>query len=77
MLSEAQPVRPPPAPDGPCERRYVDHTGVAWCVHELSVHDRPPALYFESISAFRRVSHYPTDWQLLTTDEIEILSNKT
>jgi hypothetical protein len=55
----------------------VDHTGVAWCVHELSVHDRPPALYFESISAFRRVSHYPTNWQLLTTDEIEILSNKT
>jgi hypothetical protein len=77
MLFEPRTVRPPPSPGGPCERRYVDPSGIAWCVHELSVLNRPPALYFESVGAFRRVSEYPADWLLLTTDEIEILSHKT
>lgn len=63
-----------PVPVGGCARRYVDATGVAWCVRELSVTDRDPALYFESVSAFRRVSQYPPDWHELPTGELEILS---
>jgi hypothetical protein len=77
MLFEPQSVRPPPGPEVAGERRYVDDAGIAWRVHEMSVRKLPPALYFESIGAFRRVSHYPCDWLLLTTDEIETLSHKT
>jgi hypothetical protein len=65
------------APDGPCDRRYVDDTGVSWCVHELVVDTRPAALYFESVAAFRCVRHYPDDWRQLTPDQLEVLSHAT
>ena len=77
MFSEFQAIAPPPACDGPCERRYVDKAGVAWCVQELAMHRRPAALYFESAAAFRRVTHYPSDWHELAIEELELLSHQT
>lgn len=77
MFSEFQAIPPPPIGDGPCERRYVDEAGVAWCVQELAVRHGAPALYFESAAAFRRVTHYPPDWRELAIVELELLSHQT
>jgi hypothetical protein len=76
-VSQAQPSRPMPEPGGPCARRYVDDSGVAWCVHEYAYDDHAPALYFESIGSFRRVRAYPVNWVQLTSDQLEVLSHKT
>lgn len=73
--SEPPAIRPPPAPEGPCDRRYVDDTGTAWCVHEFIYDDHAPSLYFESIGSFRRVRHYPTDWIRLSSHQLEVLSH--
>ena len=74
LVSPAQSTRPLAAPDGPCDRRYVDTDGVAWCVHERTFDDHPPALYFESIGAVRRVRQYPAGWRSLTATELDVLS---
>jgi hypothetical protein len=59
-------------------RRYQDGDGVRWQVRELrNTAARLPALYFESDSAFRRVTRYPADWRDLPTGELEILSHGT
>ena len=58
-------------------RVFSDADGVLWRVREWKVPERPPALYFESDHAFRRVAHYPDDWRELPTGELEILSHET
>jgi hypothetical protein len=62
---------------GPRERRFVDASGIAWCVREKATLGRRPALYFESVGTFRRVTQYPRDWHDLPTGELEILSHGT
>ena len=57
-------------------RRYVDTAGVAWCVRELAISGRGPALYFESDMMFRRVRDYPANWRDLPTGELEIISHR-
>jgi len=56
-------------------RQYHDADGVSWRVRERCASDRPRALYFESEMAFRRVTHYPIDWQTLSPGELEALSH--
>lgn len=56
------------------ERRFIDADGVSWRVRELRPAGQPTALYFETDSAFRRVTGYPPDWRDLPTGELEILS---
>ena len=56
------------------DRRYVDAEGVVWRVRERDLPGRSPALYFETTTAFRRVTQYPNDWRELPTGELEILS---
>ena len=58
-------------------RRFHDADGVTWHVGEREVEGHPPALYFETEMAFRRVTHYPLDWRDLPTAELEILSHAT
>lgn len=58
-------------------RMFNDADGVLWRVREWKVPERPPALYFESDYAFRRVANYPPDWRDLPTDELEILSHES
>jgi hypothetical protein len=58
-------------------RRFRDADGVNWQVREREKAGRPPALYFESEMAFRRVTHYPSDWRDLPTAELEILGHAT
>src|SRR5215207_7001236 len=58
-------------------REFSDESGVRWRVRERATSDRPRALYFETDSAFRRVTHYPPDWRDLPTGEVEILSRET
>jgi hypothetical protein len=70
-------IRPRPLAAPSAERRYVDASGIAWFVREKATLGRDPALYFESPTAFRRVTHYPPDWRDLPTGELEILSLKT
>jgi hypothetical protein len=77
LVLEPHPNRPPPSPDGPCERRYVDDRGTPWCVHELIPDDGPPSLYFESCAAFRRVRHYPANWRQIGPEQLEALSHQT
>ena len=67
----------PAAVRGPRERRFVDASGIAWCVREKAILGRGPALYFASAGAFRRVTQYPRDWHDLPTSELEVLSLKT
>ena len=69
--------RPRPLAAPSAERRYVDASGIAWYVREKATLGRDPALYFESPTACRRVTHYPPDWRDLPTGELEILSLKT
>ncbi len=76
-MSEPDRTARPPAPAGPCTRRYVDAAGISWCVRERSTADRVRALYFESVMAFRRVTRYPANWRDLPTGELEVLSQKT
>lgn len=59
---------------GPYDRRYVDRSGILWCVRERLLREWGRALYFESVIGFRRVTHYPPDWRELPTAELEILS---
>jgi len=59
---------------GPYDRRYVDRSGILWCVRERLLREWGRALYFESVIGFRRVTHYPHDWRELPTAELEILS---
>lgn len=54
--------------------RCVDIDGVRWCVREVQSKTRPTALYFESEASFRRVTHYPLDWQALSAGELAVLS---
>lgn len=54
--------------------RYVDIDGVRWCVREVQPRTRTTALYFESDASFRRVTHYPLNWQALSTRELAALS---
>ena len=77
LALQPYPNRPPPSPDGPCERRYVDDRGTAWCVHELIPDDGPPSLYFESTASFRRVKRYPADWREIGPAQLEALSHST
>jgi hypothetical protein len=65
--------RLPPARDHG-GRRYEDANGVVWRVRERQPLHLPPALYFETDAAFRRVTNYPADWRDLPTAELEILS---
>ena len=58
-------------------RRFRDADGVSWHVRERGEAGRPPALYFETEMAFRRVTHYPLNWRDLPTAELEILSHAT
>jgi hypothetical protein len=58
-------------------RRFRDADGVNWLVREREAAGSPPALYFETEMAFRRVTHYPLDWRDLPTAELEILSHAT
>lgn len=58
-------------------RVFSDTDGVLWRVREWQIPERPPALYFESEHAFRRVTRYPNDWRELPTGELEILSHET
>jgi len=76
-MSGPEVIRRQATPAGPYARQYVDATGLAWRVRELSVSDRSPALYFESVIGFRRVTRYPADWRELPTGELEILSLRT
>jgi hypothetical protein len=62
---------------GPRERRFVDASGTAWCVREKATLGRRPALYFESVGTFRRVTQYPREWYELPSDDLEILSHRT
>ena len=66
----------PKTPHSPSARRYVHADGIPWCVRELAADDRTPALYFETTTAFRRVTEYPPDWRDLPTGELEILSHR-
>ena len=59
----------------PAGRQYSDANGVSWRVREMRRADRPPALYFESDGAFRRVTDYPSEWGDLTSAELERLSH--
>ena len=68
---------PPAVVQRPCERRFVDASGIAWFVREKATMGRRPALYFESVGTFRRVTQYPPDWHDLPTSELEVLSRKT
>ena len=70
-------ILPPALAQGRRERRFVDTSGVAWCVREKATLGRSPALYFESAATFRRVTQYPRDWHELATDELEVLSHGT
>ena len=63
--------------DADTGRRFRDAAVVSWYVPEREEGGRPPALYFETEMAFRRVSHYPLDWRDLPTAELEILSHAT
>ena len=65
----------PELPTG--SRRFSDADGVTWRVREFQPADRAPALYFETETAFRRVTEYPPDWRDLPTAELEILSHGT
>jgi hypothetical protein len=66
------------SPDGDqTGRRYVDIDGVRWCVREVHPKTRQTALYFESDVSFRRVAHYPLDWETLSTGELAVLSRGT
>ena len=65
----------PGTPAASARRQYDDADGVRWRVRERSPTDRPQALYFESEMAFRRVTHYPLDWQYLSQAELEALSH--
>ena len=67
----------PAVVQSPCERRFVDASGIAWCVREKATLGRSPALYFDSAGTFRRVTQYPRDWHDLPTGELEVLSLKT
>jgi len=58
-------------------RRFRDADGVNWHVREREAVGCPPALYFETEMAFRRVTRYPLDWRDLPTAELEILSHAT
>jgi hypothetical protein len=58
-------------------RKFSDAHGIAWLVREIRSLERPPALYFECDTAFRRVTRYPTDWRDLSTGELEALSHST
>ena len=64
-------------PDTNAGRRFHDADGVSWYVSEREKGGRPPALYFETEMAFRRVARYPLDWRDLPTAELEILSHAT
>jgi hypothetical protein len=59
---------------GDGERRFHDANGVAWHVSEREAAGLPPALYFQSEMAFRRVAHYPFNWRELPSAELEVLS---
>ena len=59
----------------PTGRHYDDTLGVRWRVREMQRRNRPPALYFESDAAFRRVTDYPRNWEALTGIELELLSH--
>ena len=63
--------------DAKAGRRFHDADGTCWRVWEREGEGRPPALYFETEMAFRRVTHYPSDWRDLPTAELEILRNAT
>jgi len=63
-----------PLSTGPGDRRYVDARGMVGCVRERDLPGGSPALYFETTTAFRRVTDYPADWRDLPTSELEILS---
>jgi hypothetical protein len=56
-------------------RQFHDADGVSWHVREREEGGRPPALYFETEMAFRRVTHYPLHWRDLPTGDLEILSH--
>jgi hypothetical protein len=64
-------------PNGGSERRFRDAGGVTWHVSEREAAGLPPALYFETEMAFRRVTHYPFNWRDLSTAELEVLSHAT
>lgn len=63
--------------DAEAGRRFRDADGVNWRVRERETVGGPPALYFETEMAFRRVTRYPLDWRELPTAELEILSHDT
>ena len=63
--------------DADAGRRFHDGDGVSWHVWEREEKGGPPALYFETEMAFRRVTHYPLNWRNLPTMELEILSHAT
>jgi hypothetical protein len=46
-------------------------------VREKATLGRRPALYFESLGTFRRVTQYPPDWHELPPADLEILSHRT
>jgi hypothetical protein len=58
-------------------RSYRDCEGVTWNVRERTVRHRAAALYFESASAVRRVTHYPVDWFILENAQLERLSHES
>ena len=57
------------------ERRFCDANGVTWQVSEREAGGQPPALYFQTEMAFRRVAHYPFNWHDLPAAELEVLSH--
>ena len=75
---EGELLEPRPRDRVPRPHRLVrDEEGHLWRIRELTFADAPPSLVFESEGVFRRVRHYPTNWEELTDVQLYALSWKT
>lgn len=63
------------APAG-SQRQYVDAEGRVWRVVEREVPVPGRSLYFESDTGWRKVRRYPSDWRLLSSDDLDALSRR-
>ena len=59
------------------QRTLMDEDGHVWRVREVCFADAAPSLIFEAECGFRRVRHYPADWQSLADLDLLELSWRT
>lgn len=57
------------------QRQFVDREGRVWRVVEREVPVPGRSLYFESDAGWRRVRRYPSDWRVLSSEQLDQLSN--